>query len=70
MWWVKNSDVSTLLCDVLLTLSKGVIDAKTAQDLIDIAGVEESISSHHHLESLWVRQREIQMSPQKLIRTL
>lgn len=35
-----------------LTLSKGVIDAEAAQDLFDIAGVEESVSSYHHLEGL------------------
>ncbi len=43
-----------------LTLSKGVVDAEAAQNLIDIAGVEESISSHHHLEGLWVRRGETQ----------
>ena len=59
--------VKTLVCDetvhnsvVLLfqrcslTLSDGVVDPEAAQHLIDIAGVEESISSHHHLEGLWL----------------
>lgn len=35
-----------------LTLCQGVVDAETAQDLIDIAGVEKPVSPHHHLERL------------------
>lgn len=41
-----------MLRDDSLTLSHGLIDAEAAQDLIDIASVEESVSSHHHLEGL------------------
>lgn len=41
-----------MFSDVSLTLRKGVVDAEAAQDLVDVAGVEESISSHHHLEGL------------------
>lgn len=35
-----------------LTLCQGVINAEAAQDLINIAGVEESVSFHHHLKGL------------------
>lgn len=39
-------------CRVSLTLGDGVVDAEAAQDLVDVAGVEESVTFHHHLEGL------------------
>lgn len=44
--------VNQTLSDGSLTLSKGVVDAEAAQDFFDVAGVEESVSSDHHLERL------------------
>lgn len=41
-----------MCCDLSLTLGHGVVDAEAAQDLINVAGVEESVPSHHHLEGL------------------
>ena len=71
MLWVNGLLVKTPMCDetvdqmlgdVSLTLSKGVVDAEAAQDFFDVAGVEESVSSDHHLEGLWVRRRETHTS--------
>lgn len=47
-----DETVDQMLGDVSLTLSKGVVDAEAAQDFFDVAGVEESVSSDHHLEGL------------------
>lgn len=49
------------LSDVSLTFSEGVVDSKAAQNFINISGMEETITSHHHLEGLWVKRREAQI---------
>lgn len=57
MYSIKNPldeiRASEEMCwDFSLTLSHGIVDAEAAQDLINVAGVEESVPSHHHLEGL------------------
>lgn len=42
----------TKISDASLTLRQGVIDAEAAQYFINIAGLEESISSDHYLKRL------------------
>lgn len=36
-----------------LTDCKGVIDFEAAEHLVDVSGMEEAVSTHHHLKSLW-----------------
>lgn len=43
-----------------LTFSEGVVDSEAAQDFIHISGMEEAITSDHHLEGLWVKTSEAQ----------
>lgn len=82
MLWVNGLLVKTPVCDETahvvnqtlsdgsLTLSKGVVDAEAAQDFFDVAGVEESVSSDHHLERLWVWRREIHVSRFKNVKLI
>lgn len=42
--------------NVSLTLGQSVVDTETAHNFVDVAGVEKSVSPHHHLESLWANK--------------
>lgn len=52
---------TVMFSHVSLTFSESVIDSEAAQDFIDISGVEETITSYHHLEGLWVKRSEAQI---------
>lgn len=41
-----------------LTDCKGVIDFEVAEHLVDVSGMEEAISTHHHLKSLWLQNTQ------------
>lgn len=55
LWGLSHLLRHPFITDVSLTFRQGVIDAEAAQDFIIIAGVEESISSDHHLKGLCMR---------------
>lgn len=38
-----------------LTESVRIIEFEAAEDLVGVSGMAKSISSHHHLETLWER---------------
>lgn len=65
--WERENARCQHLSDVQsLTSCDGVVDTEAAQHFINVTGMEESISSHHHLEGLWVRRWEADMSRQQL----
>ena len=37
-----------------LTDCDGIIDFEAAEHLVDVSGVKKPVSSHHHLEGLWL----------------
>lgn len=41
-----------------LTDCKGVIDFEAAEHLVDVSGMEEAVSTHHHLKCLWLQNTE------------
>lgn len=42
-----------------LTDGNGVVDFEAAEHLVDVSGVEKPVSSHHHLERLWMHATQI-----------
>lgn len=41
-----------------LTDCQRVVDFEAAQHLVDVSGVEETVSTHHHLKSLWLQNTQ------------
>lgn len=40
----------------LLTDCYGIVDFEAAEHLVDVSGMQEAVSSHHHLERLWLHK--------------
>lgn len=38
----------------VLTDCNGIVDFEAAEHLVDVPGMEKTVSSHHHLERLWL----------------
>lgn len=41
-----------------LTDCKGVVDFEAAEHLLDVSGMEEAVSTHHHLKCLWLQNTQ------------
>ncbi len=41
-----------------LTHGVCVIQFEAAEDLVDVSGMEKPIASHHHLETLWEKNKK------------
>jgi hypothetical protein len=42
-----------MLCNGKLTQRVGVVELEAAEDLVRVPGMEKSVASHYHLETLW-----------------
>lgn len=43
----------------VLTDCYGVVDFEAAEHLVDVSGMEKTVSSHHHLEGLWLHDTHL-----------
>lgn len=50
-WKAVRDSSERIMCG--LTDCKGVIDFEAAEHLVDVSGMEEAVSTHHHLKRLW-----------------